>query len=93
MRWEVAHPRRFWVFWGFDSRPGRRYTAALDGWIGPRFFVQGELGVMADNSLCYGDNIEIMCRYIPDEPVDLMYLELPGKHAISWSRSSNVRSQ
>ena len=36
------------------------------------------LGVdMADNTLYYGDNLEILRRYITDESVDLVYLDPP----------------
>jgi hypothetical protein len=27
------------------------------------------------NTLFYGDNLAIMCEYVPDESVDLVYLE------------------
>jgi site-specific DNA-methyltransferase (adenine-specific) len=29
------------------------------------------------NTLFYGDNLAIMCEYIPDESVDLVYLDPP----------------
>lgn len=32
---------------------------------------------MAENQLYYGDNLEILKRYIPDESVDLVYLDPP----------------
>ncbi len=34
---------------------------------------------MADNLLCYGDNLDILRRYIKDETVDLVYLDPPFK--------------
>ena len=34
---------------------------------------------MADNTLYYGDNLEILRRYIEDESVDLVYLDPPFK--------------
>jgi len=34
---------------------------------------------MADNILYYGDNLEILRRYIKDESVDLVYLDPPFK--------------
>jgi len=34
---------------------------------------------MAENILYYGDNLEILRRYIEDESVDLVYLDLPFK--------------
>jgi site-specific DNA-methyltransferase (adenine-specific) len=35
--------------------------------------------MMADNILYYGDNLEILRRYIKDESVDLVYLDPPFK--------------
>src|SRR5438270_10682440 len=32
---------------------------------------------MADNTLYYGDNLDILRRYIDDESVDLVYLDPP----------------
>jgi len=32
---------------------------------------------MADNSLYYGDNLDILRRYVKDETVDLIYLDPP----------------
>jgi hypothetical protein len=32
---------------------------------------------MADNSLYYGDNLDILRRYVKDESVDLIYLDPP----------------
>src|SRR5712692_5553899 len=32
---------------------------------------------MADNALYYGDNLDILKRYIKDESVDLVYLDPP----------------
>ena len=29
------------------------------------------------NTLCYGDNLDILREYIPDESVDLIYLDPP----------------
>lgn len=29
------------------------------------------------NTLCYGDNLDILWEYIPDESVDLIYLDPP----------------
>jgi site-specific DNA-methyltransferase (adenine-specific) len=34
---------------------------------------------MANNVLYYGDNLEILRRYIKDESVDLVYLDPPFK--------------
>lgn len=34
---------------------------------------------MADNVLYYGDNLDILRRYVPDESVDLVYLDPPFK--------------
>ena len=32
---------------------------------------------METNLLCYGDNLEILRRYLPDAAVDLVYLDPP----------------
>jgi len=34
---------------------------------------------MAENTLYYGDNLEILRRYIENESVDLVYLDPPFK--------------
>jgi len=34
---------------------------------------------MADNTLYYGDNLDILRQYIDDESVDLVYLDTPFK--------------
>jgi hypothetical protein len=34
---------------------------------------------MAENVLYYGDNLEILRRYIKDDSVDLVYLAPPSK--------------
>jgi site-specific DNA-methyltransferase (adenine-specific) len=34
---------------------------------------------MADNHLYYGDNLDILRRYIQDETIDLIYLDPPFK--------------
>jgi len=34
-------------------------------------------GMMADNTLYYGDNLDILRRYVKDETVDLVYLDPP----------------
>jgi DNA modification methylase len=33
---------------------------------------------MSDNLLYYGDNLDILRRYIKDETVDLIYLDPPS---------------
>jgi len=30
---------------------------------------------LATNGLHYGDNLDILCRYLPDARVDLIYLD------------------
>jgi hypothetical protein len=35
--------------------------------------------LMADNLLYYGDNLDILQRYVKDETVDLVYLDPPFK--------------
>ncbi len=32
---------------------------------------------MADNKLYYGDNLDVLRRHVPDESVDLVYLDPP----------------
>jgi site-specific DNA-methyltransferase (adenine-specific) len=32
---------------------------------------------LATNVLDYGDNLDILCRYLPDAAVDLLYLDPP----------------
>jgi site-specific DNA-methyltransferase (adenine-specific) len=34
---------------------------------------------MKENTLYYGDNLDILKRYIPDESIDLVYLDPPFK--------------
>ena len=41
---------------------------------------------ISDNTLFYGDNLKILREYIPDESVDLIYLDPP----FNSSRSYNV---
>ncbi|MGI9061919.1 MAG: DNA methyltransferase [Ktedonobacteraceae bacterium] len=41
---------------------------------------------ITENTLFYGDNLDILCQYIPDECVDLVYLDPP----FNSSRSYNV---
>jgi hypothetical protein len=35
---------------------------------------------MAGNKLYYGDNLDILRRYVEDESLDLIYLDPPGIH-------------
>ncbi len=44
-----------------------------------KFCMQGGLGHMAENTLYYGDNLDILSRYAADESVDLVYLDPPFK--------------
>jgi site-specific DNA-methyltransferase (adenine-specific) len=34
---------------------------------------------MPENTLYYGDNLDVLRRYVPDESVDLIYLDPPFK--------------
>ena len=43
------------------------------------FYGEMERCDMAENILYYGDNLEILRRYIEDESVDLVYLDPPFK--------------
>jgi site-specific DNA-methyltransferase (adenine-specific) len=40
---------------------------------------------MDDNTLYYGDNLDILRRYIKDENVDLVYLDLPFKSSQNYN--------
>ena len=41
--------------------------------------VNATLGSMTNNVLYYGDNLDILRRYVSDESVDLIYLDPPFK--------------
>jgi 16S rRNA G966 N2-methylase RsmD len=45
---------------------------------------------MADNYLYYGDNLEILRRYVKDESVDLVYLDPPFNSAQNYNPYSAV---
>ena len=47
---------------------------------------------MAENALYYGDNLDILRRYIQDETIDLVYLDPPfkSKHWAAVLREDNV---
>lgn len=38
-----------------------------------------------ENTLCYGDNLDILRRYIPDNSIDLIYLDPPFKSDQSYN--------
>ncbi|NUO16881.1 MAG: site-specific DNA-methyltransferase, partial [Planctomycetaceae bacterium] len=40
---------------------------------------------MADNKLYYGDNLEILRRYVKDESVDLVYLDPPFNSNVDYN--------
>jgi len=40
---------------------------------------------MADNKLYYGDNLDILRRYIKDETIDLIYLDPPFKSNVDYN--------
>jgi DNA modification methylase len=66
-----------WAFGVRSSRaasadPGRR--ARLE-----RILSADKEGVNVENTLYYGDNLDILKRYIPDESIDLVYLDPPFK--------------
>jgi site-specific DNA-methyltransferase (adenine-specific) len=46
---------------------------------------------MADNFLYYGDNLDILRRYIADESVDLVYLDPPFKSDQNYNVLLSVR--
>src|SRR5947209_20462979 len=50
--------------------------------------MEGNMSVRAitDNTLFYGDNLDILREYLPDESVDLVYLDPP----FNSNRSYNV---
>lgn len=37
------------------------------------------------NALCYGDNLEILRKYIPDSSIDLIYLDPPFNSKASYN--------
>jgi site-specific DNA-methyltransferase (adenine-specific) len=39
--------------------------------------IQGNISHMPENTLYYGDNLEVMRKYLPDEGIDLVYLDPP----------------
>jgi DNA modification methylase len=39
--------------------------------------IQGNISYMPENTLYYGDNLEVMRKYLPDASVDLVYLDPP----------------
>jgi site-specific DNA-methyltransferase (adenine-specific) len=39
--------------------------------------IQGNISHMPENTLYYGDNLEVMRKYLPDASVDLVYLDPP----------------
>ena len=39
---------------------------------------------MEDNTLYYGDNLEILKRYISDESIDLVYLDPPIQKRLNY---------
>lgn len=46
---------------------------------------RGILPGMDDNLLLYGDNLDMLRRYIPDESVDLIYLDPPFKSDANYN--------
>src|SRR5436190_21585075 len=40
---------------------------------------------MAENSLYYGDNLDILQRYIKDESIDLVYLDPPFNSSATYN--------
>ena len=40
---------------------------------------------MPDNTLYYGDNLEVLREHVPDESVDLIYLDPPFKSNQSYN--------
>jgi site-specific DNA-methyltransferase (adenine-specific) len=51
---------------------------------------------MAENVLYYGDNLEILRRYIKDESVDLIYIDPPfnsnRNYEVFWGETKEKRS-
>ena len=51
---------------------------------------------MAENPLYYGDNLDILPRYVKDETVDLVYLDPPFKsnqdYNVLFTGQSSARS-
>ena len=50
----------------------------FDGLIAARLcYFQSKTGNMPNNHLYYGDNLDVLRRYVKDETVDLVYLDPP----------------
>jgi site-specific DNA-methyltransferase (adenine-specific) len=51
---------------------------------------------MAENRLYYGDNLDILQRYVKDETVDLVYLDPPFKgnqdHSVLFAEQDGSHS-
>ena len=48
---------------------------------------------MDTNVLYYGDNLEILRKYIPDSSIDLIYLDPPFNNNWNFSTSQHLRGQ
>jgi adenine specific DNA methylase Mod len=48
-------------------------------------YAERRMMVMADNYLYYGDNLDILRRYVKDESVDLVYLDPPFNSAQTYN--------
>ena len=46
-----------------------------------------------NNTLYYGDNLDILNRFIPDESVDLVYLDPPFKSNQNYNVLFKVRQK
>jgi len=42
-------------------------------------------GTKKENTLYYGDNLDILKRYLPDESIDLVYLDPPFKSSQNYN--------
>lgn len=62
-----------------SERPRHAGDPALSHVSGHELLPLTAAGRMADNKLYYGDNLDILRRYVEDESVDLVYLDPPFK--------------
>ena len=77
--------------WGLGGEADANLSAACWSYL-KRTWENGqpddlEKTLMDSNSLYYGDNLDILRRYVQDESVDLIYLDPPFKSDQTYNRS------
>ena len=55
----------------------RLRLSAISHWLSARITIDHQLSTIMENTLYYGDNLKVMRESIPDEAVDLVYLDPP----------------